>query len=221
MIKAFHTIVFLVALCAAVQAQAQSFAFGGSTGPVSMTLSFSNGASEIVTAVDQGWWSPTQNNFAGNTNIITGNCFGVYWNDFFVFDFSGQSGTVVAASLDLNTFSVAGAPTFSLWDVSTPIATLENLDAVPNATIYADLGSGTRFSDPLAITTGHADIGVPLNNAGVAAINNALGGSFAIGGSTNVPTPEPRGFWPLTIAIMSLGAVRYRARQAAKRSALA
>ena len=230
--KLLHAIVLVISIAVSCQTHAQTFAFGGSSGTAAMTLYFSDGTSEIVGAAHQGWWSPTEANFQGNTNFITGSCFGIQWNDFFVFDLKAHSGMVVSASLDLNTWSVAGSPIVSLWDVSTPLATLENLNAKPNAAIYADLGSGTRFGGGYRLTKSHTDVVIPLGSAGIAAVGRAMGGSFAIGGSANLPVPEPSAAWLLAIALAGLGAIRFRGRfrgrypgrypgrQAAKRSAL-
>ena len=218
--KLLLAIVCAVSIVVTSQAHAQFFAFGGSSGSTSMTLYFSDGTAEIVGESDQGWWSPTEANFQGNTNVITGSYFGIKWNDFFVFDLKPHSGKVVSASLNLNTWSIMGAPMLSLWDVSTPLATLENLNAAPNAAIYADLGSGTRYSAGYMVTKSNMAVAIPLNSAGVAAVGRAMGGSLAIGGSANLPVPEPSAGWLLAIALAGLAASRYRGRQASKRSAL-
>lgn len=222
MFKLTHAVVLAIVLLASAQAHAQSFAFvfGGSGAPGIMTLYFADGTSDRVDTIDQGWWSPTEPNFDGNKNIITGSCFGIQWNDFLVFDLQPYANTVAAASLDLDTRYVAGTPMIDLWDVSTPLASLENLNSGPSAAIYGDLGSGTLFGGGFRITTGNTGIAIPLNGTGIAAVNRALGHKIAIGGSANRPIPEPAAPWLLAIAIAGLGAVRYRTRQAAKRSAL-
>ena len=215
-----HAVVLAISLTIALQAHAQSFAFGGSSGTAAMTLYFSDGTSELVTAADQGWWSPTAYNFEGNPNIITGHYYDILWNDFFIFNLTKHAADVEAATLDIDTWSVSGAPMVSLWDVSTPLAALENLNAPPSAAIYADLGSGTRYGDEYRVTKSHTDIEIPLNDAGIAAIRQAAGNPFAIGGSANTPIPEPSAVWLLGAALAGLGALRYRGRQTAKRSAL-
>jgi hypothetical protein len=220
MLKLTHAVVLTIFLLASAQTQAQTFAFGGSGAPGIMTLYFADGTSDRVDAIDQGWWSPTEPNFDGNKNTITGSCFGIQWNDFFVFDLQRDAGAVVSANLDLDTRYVAGSPMVDLWDVSTPLATLENLDSGPNAAIYGDLGSGMRFGGGFMVATSNTSIAIPLNGAGIAAVNRALGHTIAIGGSANQPIPEPAAAGLLAIAIAGLVAVRYRARQAAKRSAL-
>ncbi len=219
MFKHAHAIAFLILLSLSSWAHAQTFAFSGSTAFGSLALSFADGQSTIITATDQGWWSPTEQNFVGNRNTIIGSCFGVRWNDFFVFDLTGQAGAVVAASLELNTGAVAGLPGMTLWNVSTSLAALENLNALPNAGIFADLGSGMQYSAAFAISASNAAIAIPLNSAGIAAVNDALGGTLAIGGSAD-PIPEPASAGFLAVVCGALAALRYRARQATNRSAL-
>jgi hypothetical protein len=218
MFKCVHAIVFLIFLSLPCSAGAQTFAFSGSTEFGALTLSFADGQSTVVTATDQGWWSPTEQNFVGNRNTIIGSCFGVRWNDFFVFDLTGLSGTVVAASLDLQTSAVSGLPSMTLWDVSTALTALEALNAAPNAGIFADLGSGTQYSAAYAISASDASIAIPLNSAGVAAVNDGLGSTLAIGGSAD-PIPEPAPAGVMAVVLAALAALRYRPRQATKRSA--
>lgn len=215
-----HAIIIIVFSCLASQTHAQTFAFGGSTGSAVLTLTFDDGTSDAIAATSQGWWSPTETNFRGNTNVITGSMFGMRWNDFFVFDLTGLAGTVTAASLGLNTYFVAGMPDFALWDATTPLSALENIDTGPNGAIYADLGSGTLYSAAMALTRSNTDIAIALNSDGIAAIHNALGGRFAIGGSANTDIPEPSALLLLFPGLAALRAIRHRLRQASKRSAL-
>jgi hypothetical protein len=215
--KVLHAVVIAIVLCLATPSKAQTYAFGGPSDPASLILTFGDGSSATVDAAAQGWWSPTETNFNGNTNIVTGSLFGVQWNDFFVFDLTGRTGTVVAASIGLNTGVVAGTPSVALWDVSTSLATLQHLDTAPSAGIYADLGSGTAYSDTFALTAGHADIAIALNSDAIAAIESALGGRFAIGGSANTDIPEPSSILLLLPMVAAMGYLR---RQASKRSAL-
>ncbi|MEI7714154.1 MAG: hypothetical protein WCI94_22150 [Rhodospirillales bacterium] len=212
-----HTLVISLALCLCTPSKAQTFAFGGSAVPASLTLSFGDGSSATIEAATQGWWSATQANFNGNTNIVTGHMFDIQWNDFFVFDLTGRAGTVLSAGIGLNTGIVAGSPAFSLWDVSTSLTALLNLDTAPSAEIYTDLGSGVAYTDSrIAITTGHTDIEIALDSAAIAAIEAALGGRFAIGGSANIDIPEPSS----ALLLVSVTVAGYLRRQASKRSAL-
>lgn len=210
--KLLYAIALSILLTSTSQAQIPTFAFGGSSGAAILTVNFENGTTAAYADQDQGWWSPTVANFRGNTNVISGSMFGVQWNDFFVFDLTGQTGHVVSASLILNAYSVAGTPQFALWDVATPISTLENVDSGPSAAIYTDLGSGTMLSAlvPLSTADSGNDVAIAFNAAGIAAIDTALGGQWAIGGSANNDIPEPAGLTIIPLALAGLAVVRYR-----------
>jgi hypothetical protein len=74
--------------------------------------------------------------------------------------------------------------TYTLFDVSTPIFQL--VAGIPSASIWEDLGSGTVYGSAW-IQEGDAGsvFMVSFNDAGIAALNAAKGGYFAIGGSIN------------------------------------
>ena len=63
---------------------------------------------------------------------------------------------------------------------------------------------------------GHTDIEIALDNAAIAAIEIALGGRFAIGGSANIDIPEPSS----ALLVVPVAMAGYLRRQASKRSAL-
>ena len=219
MIKLLLTLASLCTLHG--NAHAQDFAFGGSGADGILTLTFSDGQTTSIgthTAASgnapatQGWWSDTLSNTYRGTNYITGHFADMRWNDFFVFDLAGLSGTVVEASLDLDTAAIAGTVTFSLWDVTTPLSALGNLGQGPNAAIYADLGSGILYGGLYALTAAdnHQQQRFSLNIDGLAAVNTAVGGTFALGGSANTNVPEPGTVTLLTIALAILAAGRHR-----------
>lgn len=153
-----------------------------------------------VTAVASGWyaaWSPAdsdpgydtnangmtlQNYFAGHEDYIA--------NNFFVFSLSGIQGPIVSpGSLHLaipasGVYAPSGALTYTLYDVITPLDQL--LAGVPSGSILNDLGSGTVYgSATLTELDSNSVFMVTFNEAAITAINGALGGYFAIGGSVN------------------------------------
>jgi len=168
--------------------------------------------STILDAVSSGWYSSAGQHYSTNANYIVGNCLpatcdggdGVtLYNDFFVFDLSGVSGPINSAILSIANPSAAdnldppfpsngfgGAPAiYSNWDVSTPIATLI-ADATGATGIYADLGSGVLYGiRGVDASTNGTQVMISLNGAALAAIQNAEGGEFAIGGTLGVPEP--------------------------------
>ncbi len=80
-------------------------------------------------------------------------------------------------------FSTSGASeTYTLFDISPGNYPRLGRDSVP---IWTDLGSGTSFGAHIATAAnaGGTIIAIVLNDDGLAAIQAALGGSFALGGA--------------------------------------
>jgi len=135
---------------------------------------------------NQGWWSPTFPNFAFNDNYVAGqpvDLGGSLYRNFFSFDLSSAC-PASSVTLQLTRFDQTGPLTYSLFDVSTPAATLNANEGTSQA-IFDDLGSGTSFGS-FPVADGGADdvLSFPLNAAGVAAFNAARGGFFSVGGKT-------------------------------------
>jgi hypothetical protein len=132
---------------------------------------------------NQGWWSATEPNFDFNDNYLAGQDFGVVYRDFFSFDLSSAC-QASRVTLRLTRFAQTGPLTYSLYDVSTPTATL-NANGGTSQAIFDDLGTGTSFGRfPVAAGAATDVLSFPLNAAGVAAFNAARGGGFfSIGGS--------------------------------------
>jgi hypothetical protein len=219
---------------AAPQAYAGTYLFGFSSGISNQLLvdtttgsfTFSTADGQLTRGSDnQGWWSGTFTNVTGNDNYIVGIPSGNHQlNNYFTFSVAGLTGTELDASLLVGQGTGSGAAgagpavdvTYSLFDVSTTPATLNDESASSNAAIFNDLGSGSNYGAYSLSTgaSGGTDT-LALNSAGIAAINDAEGGFVSIGGSLNLATvPEPA-----TLAIWGLAALRlacYR-RQAPKR----
>jgi hypothetical protein len=90
--------------------------------------------------------------------------------------------------LQVTRFNSGGPPpggplTYSLFDVSTPAATLNANDGT-NLAIWGDLGTGTTFGRYTVHPGEFTEVlSFPLNSAGIAAANAARGGFFSVGGS--------------------------------------
>ena len=158
------------------------------------------GGTQTVSASFTGWWDSTGFHDPTNLNygVGDGNTTPDH-HDFFVFNLANVAGTITAAQLSIGNDVAgyaAGVPpttsTYQMYDVSTSIAALEASNSGQVA-IFNDLASGTSFA---ARTVSAADNGtqvlMTLNASGIAALNAAEGGQFAIGGAlTTANAPEP------------------------------
>jgi len=153
------------------------------------TQTFSTGDSEFTAGTNnQGWWSWSLDNTDDNDNWRSG-ADSVDRSDetrnFFSFDLSSLSGTVTAATLKLQSFYVNapdGVFDYGLFDVSTDVATLNDNTGADGA-IFDDLGTGTTYGAVAITESGEDIVSVPLNAAGIAAVNSAAGGFFSVGGA--------------------------------------
>jgi PEP-CTERM motif len=161
------------------------------------TITFSTSDSQFDAGVDnQGWWSPTANNFTANDNYIVGEHAFDLIRNFFTFDLStlnlsGQ--TLTSATLEVVTYSYLGDPseTIEFFDVSTPAATLNN-NTGTSAAIVADLGSGSSYGSflvPAYEFSVFATLTFSLNASALADIAAGAGGFFSIGGSLQSISP--------------------------------
>jgi hypothetical protein len=212
----------VVAAWSTSRASAATYLFGFSSGVTNQlvvdtttgSFTFRTSDAEFTPGShNQGWWSGSMNNVTGNDNYIVGMPDGVHQlNNYFTFNLAGLTGTVLDASLVLGQGIGSGAAgvgpaidvAYSLYDVSTKPARLNDESASWNAAIYNDLGSGTSYGTYSLSTgaSGGTDT-LALNSAGLAAIDSAAGGYLSIGGSLKLAAvPEPA-----TLAIWGLGAV--------------
>jgi Bacterial pre-peptidase C-terminal domain len=115
----------------------------------------------------------------------------VQYNNFFVFNLASVNPTILSATLKVSAdgySSPLSSDTFGLFDVSTPITSLETT-GVGQTTIFSDLGSGTSYgTKTITTSSGNTVLSIPLNTAAVIAMNNKHGGQFAIGGALTTLT---------------------------------
>jgi hypothetical protein len=162
-----------------------------------------NSGGVTLNATSTGWYDNTGFREAGNPNYLAGVC-GTDsclsndrdFHDFFVFDLTLVAGPITSAQLSIGNptngyINPNPSETYSIWDVSTPIATL-TAGQTGRTDIFNDLASGVQYANRTvsAIDDG-TQVLITLNAAALTAIQAAEGQSFAIGGGVNVATPEP------------------------------
>jgi hypothetical protein len=167
-----------------------TFAAAQDLGGNSGVLGHVGGASAntlTLNAIGSGWWDSTGSHTATNPNYIAG----LYTNeyrDYFVFDLAGISQPITGATLLV--FNPSGGyssadptETYAVFDVSTPIATLQ-ASGTGRTDVFADLGTGAAFGtrDVSAIDNGQI-VSIDLNSTAINSLNAALGGQFAVGGA--------------------------------------
>jgi hypothetical protein len=147
-----------------------------------------------LTALDTGWYDQTGFHDASIMNYVSGRLGNNEFRDFSVFDLSGLPGPITSAQLQLFNpgppLSGYSSPnpfqTFTLFDVTTPISTLEASQS-GRTDIFADLGTGSTGTPFGAQIVSAADDGnfvtINLNPAGLAALNAAEGKQIAFGGA--------------------------------------
>jgi hypothetical protein len=146
----------------------------------SVNLSTSVGESITLLPLDRGWYGRSGFHNARDTAFVAG--VGDAYRNFFVFDFSGVSGNVASARLELENapFGATGSARVTLYDVQTAPDTLTR--GQRNAKeIFNDLGSGTIYGS--AAQSYAAVVSIELNADFLSAINSGKSGPFAIGGA--------------------------------------
>ena len=216
---------FVIALCFANTTKAEPFIFGTTGGfGIAQDLILTLTSGSVVTydtsqgefssgTLNQGWWSPDVSNSDTNDNIIVGSIFidppTYFYNDFFTFELGGviANDPVVSATLRINDVGFGAGPfpvTYSLFDVSTDAATLNNNDAT-SASIFNDLGSGNSYASVNLSGNPTSPFDIVLDANAISDINAAVipgaGAYFSIGG-TLTPSSVPE---PATLALLGLG----------------
>lgn len=154
------------------------------------------GMMPVSATLNQGWWSGTFANSDGNDNFFTGDPGGGdSLNNFFSFYIGGLMGPVMSADLILTRYTSVGLPlTYTIWDVTTDVGTLNFNDGV-SAAIHADLGSGVNYGGVTVTGPLPDPLVVSLNAAGIADLNKAIADGksyFSIGGTVSPgDVPEP------------------------------
>ncbi len=164
-----------------------------------------NAAAITIDATDRGWYGDNGVHNTSVLNYLAGDCDGGTcvagtntgiddFRNFFVFDLSGVTGPITAATLILHNtdgttqfpnfvgfFSDVGSETYLVNEVSTSIASL--IAGTGGVAAFTDLGIGATFGTFTATSAANGTfVEINLNSAAIAAMNLASG-LFAFGGS--------------------------------------
>jgi hypothetical protein len=151
---------------------------------------------DVIHAIDSGWYNQAGSHTAQNDNYIVGDVAGTERHNFVVFDLTSVTDDIIAASIQLYNpdnalpalrgyVSPDASETLALYDVTTDIDTLRlSQVGAPGIAIFGDLGSGTLLGNQaVSAADNGTTISIALNADGLAALNAARGGFFAVGGA--------------------------------------
>ncbi len=226
-----------VALSAAVATSpayaVDSYLFGFS--PFGTQTLILNGGAFTLTATETGWYFQSGTRDATNQNYIVGDCTSCTstgagsYNDYFIFNLASTLPTITSAVLDIgngNGYVAGPMSTYSLFDVTSPIGTIDVTRATANAVgaaIFTDFESGVLYGTrSITSVVQNSQVQTTLNAAAVASLNAARGQSWAIGGTLRpgnvVPgaaVPEPASWGMLILGFCIVGASLRRRRRSA------
>lgn len=196
----------LISLALVLGASAVALLSGGSSSAAVITISTSDNPLNPGSD-NQGWWrNGLANPGSSNDNYLSTPS----RRNYFSFDLSSVSGTVVSATLEVRRYDTDPGATLELFDVSTSAVALAQRQIIDNA-IYNDLGTGTSYGSFLAIAGLSEDImSFTLNAAALIDINATLGSFFSIGGQSSngihfgSSNEEPGNAGPTTNSIQQL-----------------
>ena len=173
--------------------------FGYSYPTINNKLVLNNGAISL-NFTSAGWYKDDGSHTITNPNYIAGFCVNSFRN-FFSFDLSGITVPVTSAELQIQKYTSVPATGYAVWqlfDVASSYASI-NTDytaALGNLSnglvIYNDLGNGVPYGNDTIdgnLST-NTIISTALNSSAIIALNAAIGGTFIIGGKSDIHFPH-------------------------------
>ena len=159
----------------------RSVLIGVSLATIALTAGATPAKAAFINTVDRGWYRSDAFHNPGLDNHIAGFGNGFEYRNFFVFDLSGITNPLSSATLRVNTESVTAVGTFTLFDVSTPIASLAG--GTGGVAAFNDLGTGITLATYNASpSSSYQFVTISLNTDALAYLNDHLGGTVALGG---------------------------------------
>lgn len=145
---------------------------------------------QVGTNFWRGWYASNSAHDTANDNTLTGDFNSGVYNSYFVFPLAGITATTVTSVSLVLTYeaNATGDPTetFSIWDVSTAAATVEN--STTNAAIHSDLMAGASYGTQVLtsaqLTT---TVTIPLNAQAATDVKAKLGQDFVVGVHLDTP----------------------------------
>lgn len=131
----------------------------------------------------RGWHSSTGGHSTSNENTLTGDYSGATYNSYYVFTLTGFTATSiqgVTLQLQLENYSGDATESFTVWDVTTPAANVEN--TATDVNIYNDLMTGVSYGTGTAMSSQlNQLLSVPLNAQAAMGATAKLGQDFVVG----------------------------------------
>jgi hypothetical protein len=181
-----------------------------------------------VPLLRSGWFTDEGEHNPGNYNYVCGDISGIYYRNFFAVDLTnlaslGITPPITSAFLLIERYlpdTPSGTLLFYLSAVSTPFEVIDQSYYAPSAAgqkIYSDFGNGSILGSVMVDKAASGFVVVELNSQGLIAINNAIGSTFVLGGSTNI-YPVPVSYWVIVLAFIIIASfliLRFRKRKLA------
>ena len=147
---------------------------------------------KVGTNVWRGWYTNmTTAHDTANDNTLTGTFSGAVYNSYFVFSLAGFTATSIASvklELEMENYAGDASEVVSIWDVSTPAATVEQTAGV-NVAIHNDLGTGHQYGSA-TVTSASVSATVPiaftLDAQAATDLKAKLGSDFVVGAHVDV-----------------------------------
>lgn len=140
----------------------------------------------------RGWHAnATASHDTANDNTITGTTGSSIYNTYYVFSLVGFTATTISEvklELEMESYSGDASEVISIWDVSTPAATVEQTAGV-NVAIHNDLGTGHKYgmATVTAASTGAATpVSFMLDAQAATDLKAKLGSDFVVGAHLDV-----------------------------------